>query len=488
MKFILAVVLSVVTISYALTAASYVDRNSPLFLVDDILTTSGSLHSYSGINLAPNTDLRGTDLSYSDLYVANLSGAVLSSANLTGANLSSANLTGANLSNANLSGADLSTDINNFYRFTSILVDADFSGADLRNADLTGADLTNADLSYADLTGADLTGADLSGVINGNIIGTPTIDNRYIMRNGYIIGPDVDLTGIDLSGANLGTSIQGPYFDLSGTNLNNADLSNANLRYARLSGANLQNADLTNTDFSYTTLSRVTSGNIIGSPTALPDGYVIRNGYILGSRVELINANLSGEDLTDIDLTYADLTGADLTGANLAGADLRYAEIYGADLTGADLTGVRTISDGIALDELLDNLRNKISLLEARIAQAVAGPRGEKGDKGDKGDTGDTGPPGPAGLDSEAIQTLKVSEPYVEVNEDGTFNVQYTVQSSDDLSNWTDADIIDATIKPENPDKQFLRIGVDGSLQNPNPVIPLPPITIEPIDTFEPEI
>ena len=119
--------------------------------------------------------------------------------------------------------------------------------------------------------------------------------------------------------------------------------------------------------------------------------------------------------------------------------------------------------------------------------QGLRGEKGETGDVGPKGDTGDTGPRGPAGLDSTAIQTLKVSEPYVEVNKDGSFNVQYTVQSSSDLSNWTSEEIIDATISPESTDKQFLRIGVDGSLQNPNPVIPLNPITIEPIDTFEPE-
>ena len=121
-------------------------------------------------------------------------------------------------------------------------------------------------------------------------------------------------------------------------------------------------------------------------------------------------------------------------------------------------------------------------------AQGLQGLQGERGAPGEKGDKGDTGPQGPPGLDSTAIQTLKVSEPHVVANEDGTFNVQYTVQSSDDLSTWTDEEIIDATISAESTDKQFLRIGVDGSLQNPNPVIPLPPITIEPIDTFEPEI
>ena len=117
----------------------------------------------------------------------------------------------------------------------------------------------------------------------------------------------------------------------------------------------------------------------------------------------------------------------------------------------------------------------------------LKGDKGDQGAKGEKGDTGPQGPQGPPGLDSEAIQTLKVSEPHVVANEDGTFNVQYTVQSSDDLSTWTNEEIIDATISPENSGKQFLRIAVHGSSQKPDPVISLPPIIFETIDSFGPE-
>ena len=158
-----------------------------------------------------------------------------------------------------------------------------------------------------------------------------------------------------------------------------------------------------------------------------------------------------------------------------------------------DDIGLTSAGNPIVPQQVLNEARLKMIenfILRSGVVgqQGPPGDTGPKGDKGDKGDTGDTGPRGPAGLDSTAIQTLKVSEPYVEVNKDGSFNVQYTVQSSDDLSTWTSEEIIDATISPESTNKQFLRIGVDGSLQNPNPVIPLPPITIEPIDTFEPEI
>ncbi len=89
------------------------------------------------------------------------------------------------------------------------------------------------------------------------------------------------------------------------------------------------------------------------------------------------------------------------------------------------------------------------------------GDKGDTGDKGDKGDTGGTGPRGPAGFDSTAIKTLKVSEPYVEVNKDGTFNLEYTIQSSDDLNTWINEEVINATITTENTDKQFLRLSID---------------------------
>jgi len=93
-----------------------------------------------------------------------------------------------------------------------------------------------------------------------------------------------------------------------------------------------------------------------------------------------------------------------------------------------------------------------------RGSQGVQGP---KGDKGDTGDAGLEGPQGPAGLDSSAIQTLKVSEPHVVSNSDGTFNVEYTIESSEDLSTWSEEQVINATMNPGDSSKQFLRLTVE---------------------------
>ena len=141
--------------------------------------------------------LDGANLIQANLYNANLSGAVLINANLTNAYLSYADLTGANLSNADLNDAYLTY--------------ADLSGANLSNAELDDAYLSDADLTGANLTGADLSGTILNGVKSGNITGTPTLWGDYRMANGYIVGPNVDLTSADLTGADLSRA------DLSGT-------------------------------------------------------------------------------------------------------------------------------------------------------------------------------------------------------------------------------------------------------------------------------
>ncbi|MGB0592606.1 MAG: pentapeptide repeat-containing protein, partial [Myxococcota bacterium] len=92
-------------------------------------------------------------------------------------------------------------------------------------ADLTGANFTNADLSYAvltdtNLTGAEFTDANLSFVKSGNITGTPAVlPTDWRLIEGYLVGPGADLTG---------------------ANLNNADLTNMFLYFA-----NFTNADLT---------------------------------------------------------------------------------------------------------------------------------------------------------------------------------------------------------------------------------------------------
>ena len=130
-----------------------------------------------------------------------------------------------------------------------------------------------------------------------------------------------------------------------------------------------------------------------------------------------------------------------------------------------------TSVDNLALLAYIQDIQSQLAFLSQITGpkgdtgqQGPRGSQGVQGPKGDKGDTGDAGlegPQGPAGLDSSAIQTLKVSEPHLEANEDGTFNVNYTVQSSDDLNTWSNEEVINATLNPSDSSKKFLRLTVE---------------------------
>ena len=95
----------------------------------------------------------------------------------------------------------------------------------------------------------------------------------------------------DLEGANL-SRIDFKWADLANANLTGADLSGTDLRWADLASANLTSANLTGADLSY---------------------------------ANLMETDLQGADLTGADLNRTNLTGADLTGTNMAGVNLHSA-------------------------------------------------------------------------------------------------------------------------------------------------------------------
>ncbi|MDB4652171.1 leucine-rich repeat protein, partial [Verrucomicrobia bacterium] len=78
-------------------------------------------------------------------------------------------------------------------------------------------------------------------------------------------------------------------------------------------------------------LEDIITADIEGLPAALPDGFKLINGYILGPKVrvpssaDLSGGNLAGLNLEDISMPNVDLSGANLTGTKLAGADIGWA-------------------------------------------------------------------------------------------------------------------------------------------------------------------
>lgn len=157
-------------------------------------------------------DLSGTDLSNAFPNSIDLSGADLSNTILDGAILSGINLTGANLNNARLYKTGMA------------------GGADggVLSTVLVGASLEGAFISDTDLTGVNLTRADLRGA---------TLDRESLSFT-IVIG--IDLRGAKLIDTDLSQA------DLSNANLSGIDLTYINLEGANLMGANLKGAKVTN--------------------------------------------------------------------------------------------------------------------------------------------------------------------------------------------------------------------------------------------------
>lgn len=126
-----------------------------------------------------------------------------------------------------------------------------------------------------------------------------------------------------------------------GTCFDRANLTDANLQYARLANTNFQDAKLTGT-------------NIYGVndlPTAKLDRTILNHPLVRKLLTDLqgANSNYTGCNFQGAYLVSANLTNANLTGANLDLAELQYARLDGANLTrirgwganfrGASLTG-----------------------------------------------------------------------------------------------------------------------------------------------------
>ena len=151
--------------------------------------------------------------------------------------------------------------------------------------------------------------------------------NRWRMENPEIC-PDLvqaELSGVDLNHANLSRA------ELRGASLSHTNLGWADLRAANLSGADLYEALLVEAllgeaDLQHANLIAANLTKAILSAASL-------------AFAEIRETSLSGADLTKADLRGASLRATDLSGARLHHADLRSAVFISTDLEGAYLTG-----------------------------------------------------------------------------------------------------------------------------------------------------
>ena len=210
----------------------------------------------SGVNLS-DEDLSGPGYDYDlgELIGLDLAGIDFSSATLQNTNFIGANLSGANFAGADLTGA--------FLQFT-----------DLSNVDLSGATLTNAVLNQADLTNANLQNTILKNVSSLYVQGTPSSlpDSWSLIAANLTYFPELEDV-LASNGHEVGGFLVGPYANLEDTEMTGADLSNldlsganlmnANLTSANLTGTNFQNADFTCVEYTYyTACPKLTYANL----------------------------------------------------------------------------------------------------------------------------------------------------------------------------------------------------------------------------------
>ncbi len=157
-----------------------------------------------------------------------------------------------------------------------------------------------------------------------------------------------NLSGADLSEANLSEADLGGA-DLSEANLSGTDLRNANLTLANLTGATFRGVTSIETNktgsfYRKTYGSRITASKFSRrwSPSSDSRHVTYASANLSGASLggaNLSGANLSGADLSGAYLHITDLTEAILKEADLSEADLTEANLSRADLSDADLSG-----------------------------------------------------------------------------------------------------------------------------------------------------
>lgn len=288
-----------------------------------------------------------------------------------GADASGCNFEGRDLFNAVFTGSDFSnTNLVNVKSRYSYWSDVDFTnadmtssvfyGANLENSDFDGAKLINANIASSNVQNANFASADLSGIISGGLDGTPLLPDEWRLSGGYLIGPGANLQGANLSGVDLAGA------DLSGANLNGvrsggivgtpsalpsgwglfggyligpgADLSGAKLDGLAIWGANLTGVNLAGASINQTALNNTTSFEGVRSGGLLGTIHNINGATLIDGYIVAAKANLAGADLRGSNLSNLNLQDCDLTGADLTGANLSNSYLVGADIVNTNFT------------------------------------------------------------------------------------------------------------------------------------------------------
>jgi len=277
----------------------------------------------AGLSLEGIT-LRNFDLSQIDCSKINFFGLSLSKLDLSNVDLSNAKLDGV-LHSDNIRSNDQTTLPAGYSLVGGVLVhsllnleDCDLKTLNLAQIDFKGISFQSVSLSGLDLSYVDLSDADFNGILfsEGVICNQHTsVPKGYQIINGYLVGPNMNLSYADLRGG---------------------DLRDVNLVGSRL-------PEDTGESSKYT--------DFIDGTTILPSGFQYINGYIFATKEFDVIRHFYGDDFSDMNFAGVDFSLLRLSYVCIAGADLSRAQLFGAKLTScsgepAELSSEYTIVDG----------------------------------------------------------------------------------------------------------------------------------------------
>ena len=178
---------------------------------------------------------------------------------------------------------------------------------------------------------------------------------------------DVDISGINIEGAQLASAM------LRGVTLDNAQMSGANLTGATLDSASMANATLTRATLDNAQMS---GANLTG---ATLDSASMANAAL--TRATLDNAQMSGANLTGATLDSASMANANLTGIIMDKSTLKNAQLSRADFSRgalrlakfpeANLAGARFFAANLTEVDFTDATLADSDMEEAQAQGAV---------------------------------------------------------------------------------------------------------------------
>ena len=259
-----------------------------------------------------------------------------------------------------------------------------FSYSKMKSCNFSTANIKDSCFDYCvletvDFTGIQLTDVSFSSVSSNNITPSNIDILPYLVRNGIIIGPNIDMFGTDLSNSNVsninftnvhsknitppdGNGVTLPSGHkiqqgiLYGTDVNLYDIEVID-NTIDLHHVNISNAKISN--FNSNGLIRPLDGNTV----ALPPNYKIINGNLCGKNVILDNQVFENITFTNIDFTGSSFKNTTFNNVTF-GIQNEHIKMKHCDFTNAHFIGDIILSENIDLtDSITGPLQNTVNTI-----------------------------------------------------------------------------------------------------------------------------